>query len=170
MHDQSIYDALEAYDKSIHPVGENLPEAVRVRRVKVVQALLKAGIPLAKSDCLRELLEEDSTALTSSANLRQLIPFILHEEVTEIKREIEGRPISIIFDGTTHVCEAMVVVVRFMDGNWCIQQRVCRLMLLEKSLTGEEVARQIVSTMYHFNGVSHSVFMCYCRSQGQSVS
>ena len=70
MHDQSIYDALEAYDKSIHPVGENLPEAVRVRRVKVVQALLKAGIPLAKSDCLRELFEEDSTALTSSANLR----------------------------------------------------------------------------------------------------
>ena len=31
MHDQSISDALKAYDKSIHPVGENLPEAVRVR-------------------------------------------------------------------------------------------------------------------------------------------
>ena len=36
-----MHDALKAYDKSIHPVGENLPEAVRVRRVKVVQALLK---------------------------------------------------------------------------------------------------------------------------------
>ena len=39
MHDQSISNALKAYDKSIHPVGEKLPEAVRVRRVKVVQAL-----------------------------------------------------------------------------------------------------------------------------------
>ena len=28
MHDQSIYDV---YDKSLHPVGENLPEAVRVQ-------------------------------------------------------------------------------------------------------------------------------------------
>ena len=54
IHDQSISDALKAYDKSIHPVGENLPEAVRVRRVKVVQALLKAGIPLAKSDLMEE--------------------------------------------------------------------------------------------------------------------
>ena len=165
IHDQSISDALKAYDKSIHPVGENLPEAVRVRRVKVVQALLKAGIPLAKSDCLRELFEEDSTVLTSSANLRQLIPFILHEEVTEMKREIEGRPISIIFDGTTHVCEAMVVVVRFMDDNWCIQQRVCRLMLLEKSLTGEEVARQIVSTISTELGTPSSCVIASARDR-----
>ena len=40
MHDQSISNALKAYDKSIHPVGENLPEAVRVGRMKVVQSLL----------------------------------------------------------------------------------------------------------------------------------
>ena len=45
------------------------------------------------------------------------------------------------------MCKAMVTLVRFMGDEWCIQQRVCRLMLLEKSLTGEEVARQIVSTI-----------------------
>ena len=27
-------------------------------------------------------------------------------------------PLSIIFDGTTHVCEAMVLVLRFMTDNW----------------------------------------------------
>ena len=36
----------EVYDKSFHPVGETLPDSVRVRRVKVVMALLKAGVPL----------------------------------------------------------------------------------------------------------------------------
>ena len=44
------------YDSRVHPVGESLPSDIRLRRVKVVQALLKAGIPLGKADCLRELL------------------------------------------------------------------------------------------------------------------
>ncbi len=55
--------------------------------------------------------------------------------------------ISIVFDGTTHVCEAMVLVIRFVDKAWKIQQRVVRLMLLAKSLTGEEVARQLIVSL-----------------------
>ena len=145
--ERTICDTLKVYDKSIHPVGETLPDSVRVRRVKVVMALLKAGVPLAKVDCFRELLEENSTALTSATNLRKLVPFILHEEMQKIKGEIDGRPVSIIFDGTTHVCEAMVIVLRFIDEKWKIQQRVCRLMLLTKSMSGEEVARQLVTVL-----------------------
>ena len=53
---------------------------------------------------------------------------------------------SIIFDGTTHVCEALVVIVRYMD-NWTIKQQVCRLMLLAKALTGEELARQLITVI-----------------------
>lgn len=97
-----------------------MPEEVRVHRVKVVQTLLKAGIPLGKADCLRELLEENSTALTSASNLHQLLPFILHEQMEKLKNEVRGLPISIIFDGTTHVCEAMVIVLRFVDAQWNI--------------------------------------------------
>ena len=165
MKDQSIIEALNAYDSSTHPVGETLPESVRVRRVKVVQGLLRAGIPLSKADSLRDLFEETSTTLTSSSNLRQLIPLIFYEEITKIKREIEGRPISIIFDGTTHVCKAMVVVVRFMDDNWCILQRLCRLMLLQKSLTGEEVARHVVSTISTEFGISSSYVIAAARDR-----
>lgn len=133
--------------------------------MKVVQGLLRAGIPLSKADSLHDLFEETSTTLTSSSNLRQLIPFIFYEEITKIKREIEGRPISIIFDGTTHVCKAMVVVVRFMDDNWCIQQRLCRLMLLQKGLTGEEVARQIVSTISTEFGILSSYVIAAARDR-----
>ena len=53
--EKSIVESLNAYDSRVHPVGESLPSDIRVRRVKVVEALLKAGIPLAKADCLREL-------------------------------------------------------------------------------------------------------------------
>ena len=143
----------------VHPVGESLPSDIRVRRVKVVEALLKAGIPLAKADCLRELLEEDSPALTSATNLSQLLPFILHNEIEKLKGEVQGRPVSIIFDGTTHACEAMVILLRFVDDQWIIQQRVCSLKLLAKSLRGEEVAQQIVSIISQELGIQSSLIV-----------
>ena len=154
--EKSIYESLKACDVVVHPVGENLPEEVRVRRVKVVQTLLKAGIPLAKADCLRELLEEDSTTLTSASNLSQLLPFILHEEMVKLKSEVQGQPISIIFDGTTHMCVAIVIVLRFIDDQWSIQQRVGSLSLLAKSMSGEEVAQQIVSVISQELGIPSS--------------
>ena len=66
-----------------------------------------------------------------------LLPCIHAEEITISREEISGRPASIIFDGTTHVAEAFVIVLRFVDDKCCVQQRVCGLKLLVKSLTGE---------------------------------
>ena len=83
---------------------------------------------------LRDLLEEYGLSLTSSSNLTELLPFILQNELDCIKKEVNGRYVSVIFDGTTHVCEAMVVVLRFLNDNIEIQQRVTRLMLLAKSM------------------------------------
>ena len=147
LKEKRICEALKAYDKEVHPIGETLPDEVRVRRVKVVRAMLRAGVPISKVDSFRDLLEENHLSLTSASNLRQLLPFILHQEVAALEEDIAGRPVSIIFDGTTHVAEAMVIVLRFVDDNWQIQQRVCRLLLLSKSMTGEELARQIISVL-----------------------
>ncbi len=47
------------------------------------------------------------------------------------------------FDGTTHVAEAMVVVVSYSNDEWGICQKVARLMLVAHSMTGDEVARQL---------------------------
>lgn len=90
---------------------------------------MKAGIPLSKVDSLRELLEENSHSLTDSAHLRSLVPLILQGEIDELQRDIHGKSVSIVFDGTTHMCEAFVVVLRYVD-DWAIKQRVCRLMLM----------------------------------------
>ena len=106
--------------------------------------MLKAGISIKQIDCFRSLLEEHAFALTSLSNLRQIIPFIRNREIERLKRDIEKRPVSIIFNGTTHICEAMVVLLRYISEDWLIKQDVCRLMLLAKSMTGEEVARQII--------------------------
>ena len=103
----------------------------------MVTAFLKASVPLSKIDCFCQLLEEDAFSLASCQ--RELIPLIHKDEEDKIKEEICGKCISVIFDGTTQVAEAMVVVVQFVDEQWKIQQRVVRLMLLAKSLTGKEV-------------------------------
>ena len=132
------------YDSRTRLVGDGLPDSTRVYRVKVVIAMLKAGVPLSKVDLFRDLHKEHGYALTSSTNLRQLIPFIHQEELSRIKQEILNQPLSIIFDGTTHVCEAFVVVLRYLTDDWELKQCVGRLKLLAKTMTGEEIAQQII--------------------------
>ena len=48
--EQDIAQALQRYNKDCHPRGETLPESQQLFRVKVVRALLQAGVPLSKID------------------------------------------------------------------------------------------------------------------------
>lgn len=142
-----IAESLKKYDNEAHPSGETLPISTRIYRVNIVTALLKAGVPLSKLDSFRDLFEENAYALSDSPHLRRLIPFIMQDEMCKLKQDIGGKHVAIIYDGTTHVCEALVIVLRYIDDDWVIKQRVCRLMLLAKSITGEEVARQLITVV-----------------------
>ena len=117
------------YDSGTRLVSDGLPDSTRVYRVKVVTAMLKAGVPLSKVNLFQDLLEEHGYALMSSTNLRQLISFIHQEELSRIKQEILSQPLSILFDGTTHVCEAFVIVLRYLTDDWELKQCVGRLKL-----------------------------------------
>ena len=72
--------------------------------------------------------------------MSDFIPFILSEETKHIMDEIDGKPVSII-DGTSRLGEALVIFVRFIDG-WEIKQRLIKLQMIVKSMTGEELARE----------------------------
>ena len=106
---------LRKYDKDEHPISETLSEEVRVYRNKVVTSFLKSGIPLSKIDCFRDLLEENAFQLSQASNLSQLVPFIHQQEQISVKNQIDQQEISIILDGATHICEALVILVRFVD-------------------------------------------------------
>ena len=93
------------------------------------------------------MVEQHAFSSSASTNLCQLIPFALENEINQPKERISGKHVGIIFDGTTHVCEAFVVVLRYVTQDWVIKQQVCRMMLLPKSLTGEEVARQLITSL-----------------------
>ena len=54
---------------------------------------------------------------------------------------------SVVFDGTTRLGEALAIVIRFVDESFVIQQRLVHLQLLAKSMTGEEIAREIINSL-----------------------
>ena len=42
--------------------------------------------------------------------MHDLIPFVAEEEHKQIEKEVEGRDVSIIFDSTTRLSEALAVI------------------------------------------------------------
>ena len=60
-------------------------------RLEVVTEFLKAGIPIAKTDMLRSLLEKNGHRLTGSSNLGQYVSMALKQEIEQIKQELEAR-------------------------------------------------------------------------------
>ena len=86
--------------------------------------------------------------------MSDFIPFIHQQEQKKVKNELEGRKVSVIFDGTTRLGEAMVIIIRFIDAQWVIQQRLVRMQLLAKSLTGEQIARELLFVLQAQYGVA----------------
>ena len=110
-------------------------------RVKVLHTFIKAGVPINKIDDFRDLLEEYAFRLAGRKPMSDLIPFILSEEKKQLKAEIDGVPVAVIFDGTLRLGEALAVILRFVDRSTLkSHQRLVHMQLLAKSLTGEEVA------------------------------
>lgn len=72
--------------------------------------------------------------------------YLLKEEENTILKEIKGKYLSVIFDGTSRVGEALAIVLRYVD-DWEIKQRLVRVQMLSKSLTGEEIARELISIL-----------------------
>ena len=93
-----------------HLRGESLPEGTQVFRVKVAKCFLSAGVPLSTIECFRELLEETGHHLTDRRHMLDYIPFIQEQEISQVKKEIEGANVAVIFDGSTHVSEALLLL------------------------------------------------------------
>ena len=94
-----------------------------------------------------------------------LIPFILEEEKARIKQSLQGQFLSVIFDGTSHSGEALAVLVRFVNDSFEIQQQLLAIQLLSKSLTGEEIAHELVQVLSVFYSISSSHLIAAMRDR-----
>ena len=70
-----------------------------------------------------------------------------------------NQPLFIIFDGTTQVCEAFVVVLRYLTDDWELKQCEGRLKLLAKTMTGEQIAQQIIVILSTEFGISSNLMV-----------
>ena len=109
-------------------------------------------------EVFRELLEETGYCLTDR-NMHDLIPFIHKQEFKRIQGEISGKDVSVVFDGTTRLGEALAIVVRYVDTEWQITQQLVRLQMLVKSVTGEELARELISVLSVNYGISTQLLL-----------
>ena len=113
--DSELKEDLLAYYKA-HPnekMGTIAGEEM-VFRYRTVEAFLASGTPLTVCDIFRPLLERVGITLTNSSHLRVFIPKIEAAEMTLLNREILEQYISISFDGTFRLGEAINIT-----GRWC---------------------------------------------------
>jgi len=77
--------------------------------------------------------------------MHNYIPFIPSEEESRVRSEIAGKKVSVVYDGTTRLGEALAIILRFVSSGWKIEQRLVRVQMLSQSLSGEEIARELIS-------------------------
>lgn len=128
--DRSIVDMMKRNNKAVNPKGSTLPEDMRLYRYELVEFFLSAGIPLSKIGIVRPFLEKYGHRLTSRSHLTELIPVILKKKKESVKSEIAVvDDISVIFDGSTRLGEALAILVSFVDNQWNLQQWLVKLEL-----------------------------------------
>lgn len=95
-----------------------------------------------------------------------IVPFVLEQEQVQIKKEIAGNPLSIIFDGTSELWEAIAIAVRFIDSERSIQQQLIQFEVLAKSLwVCSSVDQHLVSTVQHTFQIACSCNVWLCLIQ-----
>ena len=67
-----------------------------------VLTFMRAGIPLNKINACREFYQ-----LCDSSHLHDSIPFIHKQEQQSVQDRISDKNVYVIFDGTTHVYDAL---------------------------------------------------------------
>ena len=166
--ERDIAEAFRQYDYEVHPSGETLPEDVRIYRVNVLSTFLKAGVPINKIPVFRDILE-NALHLAGRRPMLDLIPFVLQEEKRRLRSEIANKPISVVLMEPLGL-EALAVIVRYVEPtDFCILQRLVRLQIVTKSMTGEEITRQILSILYGVS-TSHLLAAIHDRASANNVA
>ena len=84
--------------------------------------------------------------LTDCRHMLDLVLFVLMEE-GRICSEIQGKNVSVVFDGTSRLGEAVAILVHFVGEEWRLEQRLICLQMVAKSMTAEKITRELISVL-----------------------
>ncbi|CAM9713934.1 unnamed protein product, partial [Phaeothamnion confervicola] len=120
------------------------PNTIKLR-MRVVQVFAESGTPLHRVPYFRPLFEELSgLRLTDVSELRRMVPDLLKIEENRLFKDLTGKKVAVVFDGTTRTHEVFAVVARFMDADGRVQQRLIEQVYLPlAAFNAGDVARVI---------------------------
>ena len=128
-----------------------------VFRYRVVETFLSEGVPLAKVNGFRPLLQRSGYALTSRQHLMPMIPKIEAAELKLVGSESREEYISVSFDGTTRLGEAINVTGRWCSSDFKLVKRLLDFTTLAAHVNNQQLAAHIndvLGTRLHIPAMS----------------
>jgi hAT family C-terminal dimerisation region len=123
--------------------GSNVGATEATFRLDLLRAFMTACIPLNILPYFDEFLSKWTRRCPDPSTMRKAIPILQASELEELKCLLKTKPFSVCFDGTTRVCEAFAVVVRFLDENLLPVQKLVTISMIADQLDGEATAREV---------------------------
>ena len=112
----------EYFQKHPAETMASLPSDVLLFRFNVMETILAACLPPQTLDILSGLLKE---SVPDASNMKQFVPKVEAFEFDRVRNEIRGQKVTVIFDGTTRLGEAIVVLLRWCPADFSgIQMRL----------------------------------------------
>ena len=107
-----------------HPeeINATLSPELHVERYRVVQACMASGVPLNCLNTLRPLIERGRVSLCDHSHMAMYVPKIETRDL--LRSELRDRKLTLIYDGSSRLGECIVVIARWIDDNFVIQQRL----------------------------------------------
>jgi hypothetical protein len=144
--------------------GHTIAPDVHVYRWRVCETLMYAGVPMAKIDMLRKLLEREGHALSDSSDMSATyIPRIEDREIKRVVKELFEQYFSVIFDGTTRLGEAINIVTRSITDDFTIRMRLVAFKTTKVHCDGNALFRLILTTLQTKLGLDLDYCVAYAR-------
>lgn len=136
---------------------------VRVFRLRTVETFLMSGTPLQRLEYFKPLLERNGYALTDHSHMRSYIPKIEATEFHILSKEIHGQFLSVAFDGTTRLGEAINITGRWCDADFKIQNRLLRFLTAKHHFKAPQCASMITRVLCTDLRLDPDFITCFSR-------
>ena len=136
----------------------------------LVKNWMKSGFPFNSIERFKDFLHKYTRHFPDQSHLKHIIPVIQAAELQDIKQAAGSKPFSISFDGTTCVCEAFAIVVRFLDEQFNPIQKLLTISFIDDQLNGLTTATEVVRIIFNRFGIEDSLRVVGFMRDGAQVN
>lgn len=125
----------------------SLDSEVHLFRLRTVETFLASGTPLQRMQYFRPLLERNGLSLSDHSHMRTYVPKIEAMEISILKKEINNQWLSVAFDGTSRMGEAINITGRWCSADFKLQHRLLHFVTTKHHLKGPQFASLITRVL-----------------------